>query len=167
MDDAHGSGARLVVVQLEHAPLPVAPAVGALSLAVAGAGGRPCEHAVQVPAVFVHEPGGASGHQQNGGHSSCMQILVRTVHTVQQTVFWGWLSCACCCAATGALVGARSKLWSSAVAVSLGLRNAWFDYGYMFAVSRVVFGRISTIFHVIGWTRILGSILVVHCTHGR
>ena len=27
-----------------------------------------------------------SVHQQSGGHSSCMQILVRTVHTVQQTV---------------------------------------------------------------------------------
>ena len=57
-----------MVVQLAYAPLPVASAVGALSLAVAGAGGRPCEHAVQVPAVFFHEPGGASGHQQNGGH---------------------------------------------------------------------------------------------------
>ena len=34
-----------MVVQLAHAPLPVAPAVGALSLAVAGAGGRPCAHA--------------------------------------------------------------------------------------------------------------------------
>ena len=51
----------------------------------------PCEHAASIPAVFVHEPVCASVHQQNGGHSSCMQILVRTVHTVQQTVFWGWL----------------------------------------------------------------------------
>ena len=33
-----------MVVQLAHSPLPVAPAVGALSL-VAGAGGRPCAHA--------------------------------------------------------------------------------------------------------------------------
>ena len=54
---------------------------GSAGLAVAGAGGRPCEHAVQVPAVFVHEPGCASVHQHRGGHSSCMQILVRTVHT--------------------------------------------------------------------------------------
>ena len=38
MDVAHGSG-------LAHAPLAVAPAVGALSLAVAGGGGRPCAHA--------------------------------------------------------------------------------------------------------------------------
>ena len=35
------------------------------------------------------------------------------------------------------------------------------------ASSRVAFVRISTIFHVTGWARILGSILVVHCTHGR
>ena len=41
---------------------------GSAELAVAGAGGRPCEHAVQVPAVFVHEPRCASVHQQNGGH---------------------------------------------------------------------------------------------------
>ena len=41
---------------------------------------------------------------------------------------------ACCCAATGALVGARRKLWSSAVAVSLGSRNACFDYGYIFCI---------------------------------
>ena len=34
-----------MVVQLAHAPLPVAPAVGALSLTVAGGGGRPCAHA--------------------------------------------------------------------------------------------------------------------------
>ena len=59
---------------------------GSAELAVAGAGGRPCEHAVQVPAIFVHEPGCASVHQQYGGHSSCMLFLVRTVHTVQQTV---------------------------------------------------------------------------------
>ena len=45
LDVAYGSGARLVVVQLVHAPLPVAPAVGALCLAVGGAGGRPCAHA--------------------------------------------------------------------------------------------------------------------------
>ena len=48
--------------------------------------GCPCEHAATVSAVFVHEPGCAPVHQQNGGHSSCMQILVRTVHTVKQTV---------------------------------------------------------------------------------
>ena len=94
---------------------------GSAELAVAGAGGRPSEHAVQVPSVFVHEPGCASVHQQYGGHSSCTQFLVRTVHTVQQTVLWGWLSCSCCCATTGALVGACRKLWISAVAVLLGV----------------------------------------------
>ena len=31
--------------------------------------GRPCEHAAQVPAVFVHETD--SVHQQSGGYSSC------------------------------------------------------------------------------------------------
>ena len=36
MDVAHGNGDRLVVVQLAHAPLPVAPAVGA-ELGCAGA----------------------------------------------------------------------------------------------------------------------------------
>ena len=58
-----------------------------------------------------------------------MQILIRTVHTVQQTVFWGWLSCACCCATTGALVGVRRKLWSPQLPFFWGSRNAWFDYG--------------------------------------
>ena len=28
----------------------------------------------------------------------------------------------------------RRKLWSSAVAVLVGSRNAWFDYGYMFCI---------------------------------
>ena len=36
---------------------------------------------------------------------------------LSQVQFLGWLSCACCCATTGALVEARRKLWSSAVAV--------------------------------------------------
>ena len=35
----------------------------------------------------------------------------------------------------------------------LGARNAWFDYGYMLAGLQRAFGRISTIFHVPGWTR--------------
>ena len=96
-----------------------------------------------------------------------MQILVRTVHTVQQTVFWGWLSCACCCAPTGALVGARRKLWSSAVAVSLGLRNAWFDYGYMFCIIQGGFWENFYDF-LRDWEDSAPEvILVVHCTHGR
>ena len=107
-----------MVVQLANAPLPVAPAVGALSWLLLVLVDIP---AVQVPAVFVHEPGCASFHQQHGGHSNCMRFLVRTVHTVQQTVFWGRLSCACCCATTGALVGACRKLWSSPVAVLVGV----------------------------------------------
>ena len=163
-----------MVVQLAHAPLPVAPAVGALSLAVTGAGGRPCEHAVQVPAVFVHEPGCASVHQQYGGHSSCMQFLVRTVHTVQQTVdphrysSWDGCPCACCCATTGALVGARRKLWSSAVAVlvaavqfldkvvvpvgatTVGRAMPGSTMVTCSASSTVAFGRFCTIFYMKG-----------------
>ena len=56
-----------------------------------------------------------------------MQILVRTVHTVQQTVdfhrYSSWDGCgrACCCATKGALVGTRRKLWSLAVAVLVGV----------------------------------------------
>ena len=81
-----------------------------------------------------------------------MQILVCTVHTVQQTVFWGRLSCSCCCAATDALVGERRKLWCSAVAVELGARNAWFDYGYMFCIIQCGFWKNFTTFLVTGWT---------------
>ena len=122
----------------------------------------PCEHAAQVPAIFVHEPGCASVHQQNGGHSSCMQILVRTVHTVQQTVFWLGFLCLLLCndRCPG---GARRKLWIPAVAVSLGCGMLGSTVDTCSSSSRVAFGRISTIFR----TRILGSILVVHCTHGR
>ena len=46
----------------------------------------PCEHAASVPAVRRVLRAFGAVHQQNGGHSSCMQILVRTVRTVQQTV---------------------------------------------------------------------------------
>ena len=112
----------------------------------------PCEHAAQVPAIFVHEPGCASVHQQKGGHSSCMQILV----------FLRLLLCNDRCPG-----GARRKLWIPAVAVSLGCAMLGSTVDTCSSSSRVAFERISTIFHVTGWTRILGSILVVHCTHGR
>ena len=59
------------------------------------------------------------------------------------------------------------KLWSSAVAVSLGSRNAWFDYGYMFCIIQGGFWKNFYDFPRDWWTRILRSILVVHCTHGR
>ena len=36
--------------------------------------------------LFQHSLVLLSVHQQSGGHSSCIKILVRTVHTVQQTV---------------------------------------------------------------------------------
>ena len=57
---------------------------------------RLCDHAAAVPAVRRVLRAFGSVPRQNGGHSSCMQILARTVHTVQQTVeisqvqFWGW-----------------------------------------------------------------------------
>ena len=39
-------------------------------------------------------------------------------------------------------------------------RNAWFDNGYMFCVSRMAFGSIYN-FYVTGWTRLLRSILAM------
>ena len=146
-----------MVVQLAYAPLPVASAVGALSLA-SGAGGRPCEHAVQVPAVFVHEPGGASGHQQNGGHPAAYRswyaqcTLCSRPWTFTGTVLGMVVMRLFVVQRTGALVGALRKLWSSAVAVlvaavqfldkvvvpvgatTVGRALAWFDYGYMFFI---------------------------------
>ena len=53
---------------------------------------RLCDHAAAVPAVRRVLRAFGSVPRQNGGHSSCMQILVRTVHTVEisQVQFWGW-----------------------------------------------------------------------------
>ena len=59
---------------------------------------RLCDHAAAVPPVRRVLRASGSVPRQNGGHSSCVPILVRIVHTVQQTVeisqvqFWGWLS---------------------------------------------------------------------------
>ena len=56
-----------------------------------------------------------------------MQILVRTVHSVQQTVdfhrysFLDGCGRACCCAMTGALVGRAENCGVSAAAVVLGV----------------------------------------------
>ena len=142
-----------MVVQLAYAPLPVASAVGALSLAVAGAGGRPCEHAVQVPAVFVHEPGGASGHQQNVGHpAACRSWYAQCTLCSRPWTFTGTvlgmvvmrlLLCNDRCPGWGAQ---KTVEFRSCTAVQLldkvvvpvgattGSRNAWFDYGYMFCI---------------------------------
>ena len=54
-----------------------------------------CDHAAAVPAVRRVLRACGSVPRQNGGHSSCMQILVRTVHTVPtveilQVQFWRW-----------------------------------------------------------------------------
>ena len=132
-----------------------------------------------------------SVHQQSGGHSSCMQILVRTVHTVQQTVeisqvqFLAGCGRACCCAMTGALVGRAENCGVSTVAVVLGVVQ--FLDKVVVPVGATTGGAqclvrlwihvllhpgwlledFFTIFLVTGWTRILRSILVVHCSHGR
>ena len=59
---------------------------------------RLCDHAAAVPAVRRVLRAFGSVPRQNGGHSSCMQIMVRIVHPMQQTMeisqvqFWGWLS---------------------------------------------------------------------------
>ena len=52
---------------------------------------RLCDHAAAVPAVRRVLRASGSVPRQNGGHSSCMQILVRTVHTL--IVFHCYFSC--------------------------------------------------------------------------
>ena len=58
---------------------------------------------------------------------------------------------------------ASSSSWTKSLCPfvhRLGARSAWFDCGYLLRFTRVAYGRISTIFYVKGWTRILRSILV-------
>ena len=117
---------------------------------------RLCDHAAAVPADRPVLRAFGSVPRQNGGHSSCMQILVRTVHTVQQTVqvqflvlvvdapfvvqrqvSWLGLSqktvespqlqCLWACRVPGQGCCARR-------CNDCGSRNAWFDYGYMFCI---------------------------------
>ena len=63
---------------------------------------RLLDHAAAVPAVRRALRAFGSVPRQNGGHSSCISYLVRTVHTVQQTVeisqvqFWFWLRLLLC-----------------------------------------------------------------------
>ena len=80
-----------------------------------------------------------------------------------------WDGCrrACCCAATGALVGLCRKLWSlrsgsfwfvqflDKVAVPVGAtdrepRNVWFDYGSMLCIIQGGFWKNFMIFYVTG-----------------
>ena len=136
----------------------VKSSLGACEVQLPGQGGiqilvtvvSPCDHAAYVPAVFVHEPG-----------------VLQFINRREQTVFWGWLSCACCCATTGVLVGACTNCGVPQLPLNWERAMLCSTMDTCSASSRVAFGRISTIFHVTGWTRILGSILVVHCTHGR
>ena len=110
-----------------------------------------------------------------------MQILVRTVHTVQQTVeisqlqFLGWLLtrlllCSDRCSGWVVQKTVEPPQWQFWVRPVLGQgccarwcndrgsRNAWFDNGYMF--SRMASGSIYN-FYVTGWTRLLRSILAM------
>ena len=112
-----------------------------------------------------------------------MQILVRKVHTVQQTVeisqlqFLGWLStrlllCSDRCSGWVVQKTVEPPQWQFWVRPVLGQgccarwcndrgsRNAWFDTGFMFCVSRMAFGSIYD-FYVFGWTRLLRSILAM------
>ena len=95
-----------------------------------------------------------------------MQILVSTVHTVQQTVgisqlqFLGWLSiCLLLCSDrySGWVVQktVEPPQWQFWIRPVLGQgccarwcndwgsRNAWFDYGSMLCIIQVAFGRTS------------------------
>ena len=144
---------------------------------------RHCDHAAAVPAARLFLGSFSSVPRQSGGLSSCMQILVRTVHTVQQTVeisqlqFLGWLSmrlllCSDRCSGWVVQKTVEPPQWQFWVRPvlgqgccarwcnDLGLRNAWFDNGYMFCVSRMAFGSIYN-FYVTGWTRLLRSILAM------
>ena len=101
---------------------------------------RHCDHAAAVPAVCRVLGAFGSVPRQSGGHSSCMQILVRTVRTVQQTVeisqlqFWGWFwTC---------------LLWCNQQVPWLGSRNAWFDDGYMLCIIQGGFWKNFMIFYV-------------------
>ena len=90
---------------------------------------------------------------------------------------WDGCSRACCCAATGALIGSCRKLWSlrscsfgcrpvpgqgccARRCNDCGSRNSWFDCGYML-FSREAFGIFFAIFYVKRLIRLLSSIHVL------
>ena len=103
---------------------------------------------------FQHSLVLLSVHQQSGGHPSCMQILVRTVHTVQTVDFHRysfWLVVDAPVVVQWQVLwlvaqktvespqlqwfwaSSSSWTWSLCPLVQrLGARNAWFDCGYMF-----------------------------------
>ena len=120
----------------------------------------PCDHAAYVPAVFVHEPG-------------VLQFINRRVDIPAACRSWYAQCTLCGCFAP--VVVQRQVPWLGR-AQTVEFRSCRFS-GVAQCLVRLwipvqhhpgwLFGRISTIFHVTGWTRILGSILVVHCTHGR
>ena len=136
---------------------------------------RHCNHAAAVPAVRRVLGAFGSVPRQSGGHSSRMQILVRTVHTVQQTVeisqlqFWGWLStrlllCSDRCPAENCGVPQLQCLFASSsswtrllcpLVQRLGSRNAWFDDRHMLYIIQGGFWKIFYVFYM------KGSILVL------
>ena len=119
---------------------------------------RLCDHAAAVQAV-------RRVPRQNGGHSSCMQILVRTVQN--------------CAADRGDLTGTvlgmvldapvvvqQQVPWLETVEVPQlpffwGSRNAWFDDGYMLCIIQGGSWKNFMIFYMRGLTRLLSSIHVL------
>ena len=118
---------------------------------------RHCDHATAIPTARRFLGAFSSVPRQNAGHSSCMQILVRTVHTVQQTVeisqlqFLGWLSmrlllCSDRCSGWVVQKTVEPPQWQFWVRPVLGQdccarwcndrepRNAWFDFGSMLCI---------------------------------
>ena len=146
---------------------------------------RLCDHAAAVPAVRRVLRAFGSVPRHNGGRSSCMQILVRIVHTVQQTVdisqvqFWGWLLTRLLLCNDRCPGWVAQKTGVSAVAVLVGvvqfLDKVVVPVGATIggramlgstmetcnASSRVTFGRIFTILYMKGLTRLQSSIHVL------
>ena len=123
---------------------------------------RPCDHAAAVPAVRRLLGAFSSVHRVVDFPVACRSWYAQCTLYSRP-----WRSRACCCAATGALVGMCRKLWTSAVAVlgrrpvlgqgccalwcnDWGLRNAWFNYGYMSCIIQGGFWKNFTIFYVAG-----------------
>ena len=135
---------------------------------------RHCDHAAAVPAARRFLGAFSSVHRQSGGLSSCMLILVRTVHTVHQTVeisqlqFLGWLSTRLLLCSVRCSGWSRRKLWSLRSCSGCGRRpvlgqgrcarwcndwgprNAWFDYGSMLCIIQGGFWKNFMIFYVTG-----------------
>ena len=134
---------------------------------------RHCDHAAAVPAVRRVLGAFSSVPRLSGGLSSRMQIFVRTVHTVQQTVeisqlqFLGWLSTRLLLCSDRCPGWVMQKLWSfrsytfgvrpvpgqgccARWCNDWGSRNAGFDDGYMFCIIQGGSWKNFMIFYVAG-----------------